>query len=713
MKMLNRVNWYILLAIAFVLCLKSVREPDLWWMYKTGDWMLANMQPTYSDPFSYTMEGTNWINVKWLFEVLISILKNLAGPEIIFVLQGLVTFDIMLLMGKTSSKLADKQQIQKGGAYMAALVFTGILVLISMDFRLIGRPEMISHLFTADFLFLFVLWYHKRDTKWIFALVPLMMLWANLHEGFGTGMVLILAFLAGNWIEYYWRGNVEKPMNLTWATIAALVAIVVNPRGPEMWLHPYNIFTQLNENQYTTELFSYKNPEYWQKEAYLNIVFMLIAASVILFTGLFASNTKPILPEKEMKGKSKIKTTELIKESTPSPFWNYGIGYSLVLGLLFYLSLTAYRNIPFFVIAAAPLLVLGFEKLFRLIIGRFKLAETLIPVKILVLLLLFYLGIISNTYQKSVGSRDEYGLQVLNSHNPVAAAEFIKANKIQGRCFSDYLVSSYLLWSLPDFKTYIDLRDLDIFPTAFFERYNMLLQEPKIFEEEDKKYNFNYVVLLRRNIESIPILYKYLQDSPNYELVFADPVALVYLKNNESNKALIDKFGMGEDRKRDIWRNLQPAQSAVFPSVINKLFNPFFKNRDYKEVDQAVIAAQLYYTIGAFELGFSYCDKSLAQKVNYRAHEIKALINAQKYFDPKTEADKKEALLQNAVKAFESALSLKADALESLYGKAVMLMEKLQFSTALPLLQQAQKISPQNPAIQQKLNECYNKMSGK
>ena len=295
MKMLNRVNWYILLAIAFVLCLKSVREPDLWWMYKTGDWMLANMQPTYSDPFSYTMEGTNWINVKWLFEVLISILKNLAGPEIIFVLQGLVTFDIMLLMGKTSSKLADKQQIQKGGAYMAALVFTGILALISMDFRLIGRPEMISHLFTADFLFLFVLWYHKRDTKWIFALVPLMMLWANLHEGFGTGMVLIVAFLAGNWIEYYWRGNVEKPMNLTWASLAALVAIVVNPRGPEMWLHPYNIFTQLNENQYTTELFSYKNPEYWQKEAYLNIIFMLIAASVILFTGLFASNTKPIL----------------------------------------------------------------------------------------------------------------------------------------------------------------------------------------------------------------------------------------------------------------------------------------------------------------------------------------------------------------------------------------------------------------------------------
>ena len=138
MKILNRISWYLLLATAFVLCLKSVREPDLWWMYKTGDWMIANMQPTYIDSFSYTHEGTNWINVKWLFEVLISILKNLGGAEIVFVLQGLVSFDLMLLMGKTSARIADKQAVSRGTSYMAALVFTGILALISMDFRLIG-----------------------------------------------------------------------------------------------------------------------------------------------------------------------------------------------------------------------------------------------------------------------------------------------------------------------------------------------------------------------------------------------------------------------------------------------------------------------------------------------------------------------------------------------------------------------------------------------
>jgi thioredoxin-like negative regulator of GroEL len=40
-------------------------------------------------------------------------------------------------------------------------------------------------------------------------------------------------------------------------------------------------------------------------------------------------------------------------------------------------------------------------------------------------------------------------------------------------------------------------------------------------------------------------------------------------------------------------------------------------------------------------------------------------------------------------------------------------MEKQQFAAAAPLLQEATQIAPQNPAIQQKLSECYDKMKVK
>jgi len=714
MKLLPRIAWYILLTLGFVICLKSVREPDLWWMYRTGEWMIENGQVTYKDPFSYTMEGTNWINVKWLFEILITFFKSIGGPEMVFVLQGLVAFDILLLIGRSSKNLATKQQVTQGSSYWLALALVGLLALVALDFRFIGRPEMMSHLFTADFLFLFVLYYRKPDTNWIYALIPLQVLWANLHEGFGTGMVLIVAFLAGNWLEYYWRGNVAKPLTLTWASLAALFAVVLNPRGPEMWLHPLNIFTQLKENQYTTELFDYTTTTYWQKEAYINLIFLAAALFMILFTGLFA-NTKKVEPAVvvEKKGANK-KTETLITTVAISPFWNYGIGYSIVVAMLFYLSLTAYRNIPFFIIAAAPLAVLSLERLLRWLFDRIKATELALSSLTVALLMLFYVGIVSNKYQKLTASRDEFGLQVLNGHNPVAAADFIEKNKLKGRCFADYLSSSYLLWRLkPDFKTYIDLRDLDIFPNAFFERYNVLLQNPQVFEEEDKKYNFDYVLLLRRNIEAIPMLYKYLQESPNYQLVFADAVSVVYLKNTATNKPLIEKLALGKDGSRDVFQPLSPSRSSSLAAVFNKIFNPLFKNRSYEEVDEALIAAHLYYTVGASDLGLAYCEKSLTKAPNYRAHEIKGLIYARLFLDPKTAADKKMEYDELAVAAFDKSLALKTDALESLFGKAVLLMENQKFGEAIPFLQQAQKIAPQNPNIQQHLSMCYQKMGSK
>jgi hypothetical protein len=415
----------------------------------------------------------------------------------------------------------------------------------------------------------------------------------------------------------------------------------------------------------------------------------------------------------EAKGtKKKTETVTAPAIATPSPFWNYGIGYSIVVTMLFYLSLTAYRNIPFFIIAAAPLAVLSLERLLRRLFERIKVAELALSGLTIALLLLFYVGIVSNKYQKMTASRDEFGLQVLNGHNPVAAADFIEKNKIKGRCFADYLTSSYLLWRLkPDFKTYIDLRDLDIFPNAFFERYNVLLQNPQVFEEEDKKYKFDYVLLLRRNIEAIPMLYKHLQDSPNYELVFADAVSVVYLKNTEANKPLIEKLALGKDGSRDVFQALSPSRSSTFPAVLNKIFNPMFKNRSYEDIDEALIAAHLYYTVGATDLGLKYCEKSLAKAANYRAHEIKGLIYARLLLDPKTAADKKAEYNNLAVAAFDKSLGLKVDALESLFGKAVLLMENQKFGEAIPFLQQAQKIAPQNPNIQQHLSMCYQKMT--
>ena len=69
--------------MAFVVCLltgivfslKNLREPDIWWMLRTGEWIWENKSFISADMLSFTKEGNNWINVKWGFEVFIYFLN--------------------------------------------------------------------------------------------------------------------------------------------------------------------------------------------------------------------------------------------------------------------------------------------------------------------------------------------------------------------------------------------------------------------------------------------------------------------------------------------------------------------------------------------------------------------------------------------------------------------------------------------------------------
>lgn len=713
-KLLSRIAWFFMFILGIVFCLKAIREPDLWWMYRTGEWMWSN-GVTYTDPFSYTQEGTNWINVKWLFEIIISSFKEIGGPEMVFVLQAIFTGLILFFMSKTTTVLQKKIYPDATAPAYLAIAIAGVLALISIDYRMIGRPEMSSHLLTAVYLYLFVQQHKKPNSKWIYALIPLQLLWTNLHEAFGVGMVLIMAFLGASWVEYYFRKNIwgeknqQMPLVLSYASLGALAAIVVNPRGPEMWLHPFNIFGQLQDNKFTTELLSYQDDAYWAKEAYFNLTFFALAALVVVFLGLLRKRqAAPIVPKMKTTNNKKAK---LPKEVEPwSLLDRFGLAHLLIGAMLFYLSLTAYRNIPFFVIAASPLAALGVYAAFQLLYARVKALKIAMPILSILLFAGLYWGVVTNNYYKWTASRDTFGLQVLNSHNPVAAANFIKENKIEGRAFADYLSSAYLLWALqPDFKTYIDLRDLDIFPSEFFNKYNRLLQQPKLFDKEDEKYKFDYVVLLRRNIEVLPQLFVHLQDHPNYELVFVDPVAVIYLKNNKRNQAVIDQYGISKGK--DVYQALKSATSSTLPSIINKIFNPLFQTQRYGEVDQNSIIAHFYYAIGESERALDYAQKSIDSGISdYRGYEIKGLVNARYFLDPETEEEKRKLYAKETETAFRNALTYNEKSLESLFGLGVLLMEQEKFGDAIQYFQSAKVLAPQHPMIQQHLNTCFQKM---
>ena len=77
----EKLLWYFVLFLGVMLCIRELREPDLWWQLRTGEWMLENKTVTFKDVFSYTNAGVDWINVKWGYEIIIAWISKFLGPE--------------------------------------------------------------------------------------------------------------------------------------------------------------------------------------------------------------------------------------------------------------------------------------------------------------------------------------------------------------------------------------------------------------------------------------------------------------------------------------------------------------------------------------------------------------------------------------------------------------------------------------------------------
>ena len=701
-----QIAWGLCLLIGVALSFKSLREPDLWWMYRTGEWMLANGQVTYKDPFSYMFEGVEWINVKWLFEVIIAGGKQLLGVHFVFILQALVT-TLLLVFSYQSAQLIRKAivpDVDSTGLF-AGWIVTALFLLITIDYRLISRPEMSSHLLTSVYLYLF--WRHYyQPSKAILWLIPLQLLWTNLHEAFGIGLVLMLAYLGASWVHFFYAKNKtwSRPMPklLTAATGFAVLAVGINPRGIQMLAHPFNIFGQLSDNQFTTELASISSALYWEWQAYANLIF-LVGSLLLVVAVPFIKRPQPTAPIVDKQKKKKGNSSQTTKSPKTSLHWwptnvqTFGLGNGLLFFMLFYLSTTAYRNIPFFVLAATPLFAVGLELLWQ----RFNWSKPLA----VVLAVGLYGSIILGYYHKTINTRDQYGLQVLTSHNPIGAANFVAEQGIKGRCFADYLTSAYLLWRLqPDFKTYIDLRDLDIYPPDFFNDFARITTIPSAFDEREQSLKFDYVVLYRPQFAN---LHQHLLQRANYHLVFADPVACVYVKDLPQHKTIIEQYSF-EKTGKDLFATLPLVPSTGIAYWLSKLVNPLYTPTDYSTVNQDAVASDFYFSLQQNSLAFERATAA-CQHPNepWTGYELQGNIYSQAAFAPSTTDSLRAVYIQQADAQFSRALALKPDHTNALIGKAVLLLQQNNLHNALIFLKQALELEPNNILALDYLGSAY------
>lgn len=563
----------IILLVGTVLSIRTLHEPDIWWQLRTGEYILEHNTVPDVDVFSYTQAGEPWVNVKWGFEVLMALAAKLGGPEMTVLLQVPATLLIIFFAVGIY-----RQLFPFSGAPPPALVLSLLIMLFTIAFRMNGRPEMSSHVLTLTFIYLYLR--HRNNNDWrIFLLIPLQMLWANLHEGYGVGIVLIAVFIISAWMEQLLfkpdtNGLNNAAIRLSIAGVIGALAVVVHPSGFTMLTQFMELFGQLKENRFTTELYNFKFAEYWSFPAYINIAVAAVGI-VFVIAGFLKTSFKQVLQK-------------------------YSPAYLAILVAFLYLSLNSYRNIPFFMMAVTPLLA----HILHSWVGELAWYKGKVAYVVLVVLGIgAYVSVTTNAFYNKLLPRESFGLGVNVTSTPVDGAQFIEEQGLKGKAFVDYLSCNYLLWKLqPDFKTYIDLRDLDVFPPTMiknllhcYARPNDLVSSGQTLWEYLKTYDtFEYVQVLN-SPQFRQMHLTLLHSDKEFDLVYADPLLSIYARVNDTNKQVLDQHGWKTAGKRDVFHLHSNYQASGLVNVINHLFWPPYSPPDNSKGNNAKAYSNAYY----------------------------------------------------------------------------------------------------------------------
>jgi hypothetical protein len=195
-------------------------DPDTYWHIATGKWILAERAVPGHEIFSHTAAGQRWVDVEWLAQIILFLIYDWFGWRGLVLLCGLViALTFVLLYALLARELRPTVAL---GAAAVSLAFASS--------HFLARP----HLLTFPII---VVWTaalarasdeNRRPSLW---LLPLMVLWANLHGGYTLGLLLAAGF--GFEATIAAAPAERRRVAIEWLSfwVGALLAACVTPYG--------------------------------------------------------------------------------------------------------------------------------------------------------------------------------------------------------------------------------------------------------------------------------------------------------------------------------------------------------------------------------------------------------------------------------------------------------------------------------------------------
>lgn len=394
-------------VVVFTGSLYNPSDADLGWHLKYGEYFFRHGTVLRENIYSTMMPGYQWVNSSWATDLITYTVFRYFGFFGLTVLSALVVTLTFYFFSRAF----------KLGFWEQALLFP---ILLNFE-QLLTQVSFRGHLLTL--LFFGILFYclskfadgHKRL---LFLVVPLFILWSNIHGEFILGLAIFAV-----WIFFYLIGlmkqngqikNVKLPLLILFLSF---LAVLVNPFGIGVYLETIRHFGNPLQ-QYIIEWLPFDTfSQPWWK---------LIIWGILMLFGILI----------------------LIRRKEFSKNLQY-IGPAVI---LYVLSFWMRRyNWPMFFISI-PMVKIIFTKLKP----NTSTVQNLIPTMVFLFFYFYYLYNRNPTLGIAGMNWDRY-CQWYLACSP-KSAEFLSRNKPQGKMLTFYNWGGWLIWNYPEIKPSIDGR---------------------------------------------------------------------------------------------------------------------------------------------------------------------------------------------------------------------------------------------------------------
>jgi hypothetical protein len=527
------------LAIAFTL--RPVDDFDVWYHLAAGRLVWATWSWPSTNTFAFTAPNHPWIDLHWVFQLLLYGAWAVGGPD------GCIVLALALVLATVAILYAAARRFAPPSLVAALLA----IALVIASPRLVPRPEMLSFVLLAAYLWL--LDRHPSYGRALYLLVPLQILWTNAQGIFAVGLALIGCYWLGATLAFLplprgWREESgctpREWWRLTIVLVLATAACLLNPYGIEGMRFPLQLLARVTGNS----LFSMRIGE---------------------FRGPFESGYAPPLA---------YTWAGLLVAAGLSFLLNvrrWHIGRLLAVAAFGLLSTQTLRNTALFAWIAVPAIAANVGLLLerraervrtnagrrrdrhgsppagRARLGRLvpRTAEGAVASALVLLIVL----VTTNRFSWLLGIEHEFGLGVSRLHVPIEAVDFARDTGISGRPFNCLAMGGYLAWRLaPDERVFVDGR-LEAYPETLFRTYFHVIDAPKIWPQVAAAYGFDYALLYDVWGNRFPLI-RYLAAGHGWKLVYYDETASLFVPTDEAHRATRERaeraFAEILDRRR-------------------------------------------------------------------------------------------------------------------------------------------------------------------